>query len=303
MIGGPRVRRLLKGTVEPVLELSGAAALARRRLRGRDLVLAYHGIVPDADVRPGVSGHLGVSAFAAQMEDLARLAQVVPVDALTTPSRATAPPRVVITFDDGYAGAIRHAVPILTSLGLPATFFVCPALIGGAPFWWDCRDLDVWGRAEELLRRRQGRRELVLELLRAEGCDHEDLPVDARPATIEALLEAATRPGISIGSHTMHHPNLAALADDEIQAELSASRAWLAEHVPAFVDWVAYPYGLADDRVERIARDVGYSGAFVLDGGWVPARAARRHALPRLNIAAGVSPRGFRLRLADFFAR
>ena len=55
--------------------------------------------------------------------------------------------------------------------------------------------------------------------------------------------------------------------------------------------------------LERVAQEVGYVGGFVLDGGWIPAVGARRFGLPRLNIAAGLSTRGFRLRLADFFAR
>lgn len=301
--GRQRVRRALKGAVEVALDASGAAALLRRRLRGRDLVLAYHGIVPDGEVRADASGHLGVSAFAAQMRELARVARVVPLHALDTPPAAKEGPRVAITFDDGYAGALRHAVPVLVDLGLPATFFVCPDLIGGEPFWWDWRGLDVWSQAGELLERRQGRREQVIPALVAAGCSPDGIPADARPADLAAVQEAAARPGISIGSHTMRHPNLASLDEAGIRRELEDSKSWLAARVPSFVPWVAYPYGLADPRVERIAREAGYVGGFVLDGGWIPAARARRFALPRLNIASGVTRRGFRLRLSDIFAR
>lgn len=292
----------VKRAAELALEFSGAAALARRRMHGRDLVLAYHNIVADGDVRSGASGHLGASNFVAQMKALAGLADVVPVTELANPAAEGARARVAITFDDGYSGALRHAVPVLTSLGLPATFFVCPALMGGAPFWWDCEALDVWGRRPELLERLQGRGDLVWERLRAEGRATRTPDADLRPASLEVLQAAAARPGISIGSHTMRHPNLASLGEDEVRRELTESREWLGARFRSFIDWIAYPFGLANPMVERVARETGYVGAFVLDGGWiVPGTSIT--ALTRLNIAAGLSERGFRLRFAGFFAR
>lgn len=62
------------------------------------------------------------------------------------------PPRpVLITFDDGYEGVHRHALPVLAELALPATVFVTTGWlrglheVGGAPD----RMLD-WGQVREL---------------------------------------------------------------------------------------------------------------------------------------------------------
>jgi peptidoglycan/xylan/chitin deacetylase (PgdA/CDA1 family) len=45
--------------------------------------------------------------------------------------RAALPPKpVVITFDDGFAGNERHALPILAEFGFPATFFVISNKVG-----------------------------------------------------------------------------------------------------------------------------------------------------------------------------
>ena len=45
---------------------------------------------------------------------------------------------VAITFDDGYAANIAHAVPVLREHDVPATMFVTSGSIGGArEFWWD----------------------------------------------------------------------------------------------------------------------------------------------------------------------
>lgn len=299
-------RRTVKAVVELVLDASGAAALAGSRMGGRDLVLAYHNIVPDSSVRPGAaaSAHLGASDFAAQMRVTAQVADVVPVRELARPPRDPSRPRVAITFDDGYASAIRHAVPVLSELGLPATFFVGGELIGSGGFWWDQPDLDVWARRGDVLERLQGRGPLVREWLRANGMSAPAESEELRAATLEELVQAVQVPGLTIGSHTMRHPNLASLAADEVREELVESRDWLAARFgDSYIPWVAYPYGIANEEVERIAREAGYEGAFVLDGGWIPGAAHSRFALPRLNIAAGLSARGFRLRLANIFAR
>ncbi len=51
------------------------------------------------------------------------------------------------------------------------------------------------------------------------------------------------------------------------------------------------------------AAAAGYAAALRVDGGWIPdPRAADRLDLPRLNVPAGVSRRGFELRTAGMLA-
>lgn len=298
-----QARATAKRLAELGIDASGAGNLLRRRMAGRDLVLAYHNIVPDAEVRPDASGHLGLANFTEQMQALAALADVVPVTALARPASAGARPRVAITFDDGYRGAFRHAVPVLEELGLPATFFVCPELMGGGGFWWDTPTLAVWPRRAEILERLQGRGPRVRAWMREQGIVEVALGPDFLPASEAEILEYSRRPGIAIGAHTMVHPNLASLTEAEVRHELSATRDWLSPRFGSWVRWVAYPFGLSNALVERVTAEEGYEGGFVLDGGWIPVEGARITALPRLNIAAGLSIRGFRLRLAGLFAR
>src|SRR5437868_12706420 len=56
--------------------------------------------------------------------------------------RGTVPPPgiAVLTFDDGWRDALTTVAPMLTSLGIQATFFVCPEKFGGrAPELGDAR--------------------------------------------------------------------------------------------------------------------------------------------------------------------
>jgi CelD/BcsL family acetyltransferase involved in cellulose biosynthesis/peptidoglycan/xylan/chitin deacetylase (PgdA/CDA1 family) len=93
-------------------------------------------------------------AVATQLRYLRRFATVVPLgpamEALGA-GRALPPRAVALTFDDGYKDHLEIAAPLLQEFGLPATFFLAPALLSetgsreGAPF------LD-WNGARRLVR-------------------------------------------------------------------------------------------------------------------------------------------------------
>jgi peptidoglycan/xylan/chitin deacetylase (PgdA/CDA1 family) len=93
-------------------------------------ILAYH--------RFGAAGGRMVvspSSFAAQLEWLARNDyRVIPLAQLAgyLAGKQTLPRRaVVITIDDGYESAHRHALPLLRKHGFPATLFVYTDFVGG----------------------------------------------------------------------------------------------------------------------------------------------------------------------------
>ena len=130
------MREAIKGAIEQALILSGLAALARRRVRGQTLILAYHNVVPDGEsVRGDISLHLPQRRFAAQLDILARLGRVIPLARALDPA-VDRTPRFVVTFDDAYAGALSAGVGELRKRGMPGTIFVAPGLLG-LTTWWD----------------------------------------------------------------------------------------------------------------------------------------------------------------------
>lgn len=291
----------MKRWLELTAVASGVPGLKRRLLRGSSLVLAYHAIVPDGARATGdPSLHLPRAAFARQLDELLRTHDVVRLDQLDA-TRGGRRPGAVITFDDAYHGTITAGVEELVARGLPATIFVAPAYVPGGTFWWDrlgaVDALDGPTRAF-LLDALAGDEGEIRRWAHEQGISSVELPAYARCAADDELLAAASRPGITLASHTWSHKNLTRLDASDLALELERSLEWL-ETLPSSLPWLAYPYGLWNAGVAEAARSAGYAGAFKVDGGWIgPAGSCSRFDLPRLNVPAGISEAGFRLRTA-----
>jgi peptidoglycan/xylan/chitin deacetylase (PgdA/CDA1 family) len=104
------------------------------------------------------------------------------------------------------------------------------------------------------------------------------------------LLRALERDGVEIGSHTVEHRDLTSLSDGEALRELVQSRRAFERRLGHPVQWLAYPYGAYDSRIERLARRAGYVLAVTTEHGVVQS-ARRPLALRRLRIldSTGVS--------------
>ena len=298
-----RVREPLKALLELALVGSGVAAMARRRMRDRALVLAFHNVVPRGAAAAGErSLHVPLQRFTEYLDVLTATHDVVPLAAALAPA-GTGRPRVALTFDDAYRGAVTVGAAELARRGLPATFFVTPAFVGGGTFWWDALagptgavDDGFRTRALTELRGEDARVRAAAALPPA------PLPPHAAVASVEELRAALRAPGISLASHSWSHANLAALEGAALVEELTKPQRWLAERFETVSPYLAYPYGSSSPAVERAAAAAGYEAAFRISGGWLP-EAGARFALPRINVPAGLSAAGLALRGAGLLTR
>ncbi|WP_405583740.1 polysaccharide deacetylase family protein [Streptomyces sp. NBC_01190] len=127
---------------------------------------------------------------------------------------------VGLTFDDGYADFLRHAVPALRQHGHTATLFVLPGRLGGSNEW----DPD-------------GPRKPLLD---ADG--------------VREVVGA----GLEIGSHGLLHRDLTSVDDTTLTTEVSESRALLADITGITPAGFCYPYGAIDPRAVEAVRRAGY---------------------------------------------
>jgi peptidoglycan/xylan/chitin deacetylase (PgdA/CDA1 family) len=262
----------------------------------RGVVLLYHRV---AQLDPDPARLCTApDVFRAHMEYVARRCEPMTLDALVEAVARNDIPRhaVAITFDDGYADALR-ASDIVRSLGLPATFFVnssaggetvldtltrillgeaepSPMLemvVDGQPFRATCRTYEerhaTFNALNDFARGMSAdrRRSLVMSLRRWSTVDLPPRPTH-RMLTPAELRELGNRPRQAIGGHTENHLILPlqphAVRVREIAANRNYLEALLGRPVPAF----AYPYGAFDDETVRICRTMGFHIAVTVAG-------------------------------------
>lgn len=285
---------LLKRQLERALSSSWVSSVTRQRVRGKRLILAYHGIIPEGAVPAGERTlFMAQRDFAAHLDMLAEIADVAPLARID--EEGDGRPRVAITLDDAYRGAVCEGVGELVKRSMPATIFVAPARLGGHVFWWDALS-SASGTLDNGLRSYAlGTLAGADESVRAWAASaalpgSDDLPEYARTATHAELRVALKNPGITLGSHTWSHRNLARLEITEIISEVSRSRASLkSEFGASVIDWLAYPYGLDSLAAQQAVAHASYVGALRISGGWHNAAQTSAFARPRLNIPAGLS--------------
>jgi peptidoglycan/xylan/chitin deacetylase (PgdA/CDA1 family) len=195
------------------------------------LILCYHAVSNRWDAPLAVT----VADFAQQIAALAKRgyhgATFTEIARLGSDSRT-----VAVTFDDGYKSVYDLALPILEEHGFPATVFVPTQLLrGGGPLLWP--GIDHW--AEESTR-------------------------DELTAMTAAQLRLLIAKGWEIGSHTLTHPRLPELEDDELRRQLVDSKEQCAELTDVPCTSLAFPYGAVDYRVMAAAEDAGYEAAALL---------------------------------------
>jgi peptidoglycan/xylan/chitin deacetylase (PgdA/CDA1 family) len=210
----------------------------------RPLVLCYHAISEEWGHRLAIRPHV----FERQLRSLL-LRRFRPASAEAV---AAGRGRLLhVTFDDAYR-SIDRAVSIAASLSVPVTVFAASAFAEAG------RPLDVPELADDA--RTQGEHMATMDW---------------------AALRALAERGVEIGSHTVSHAHLPALADSELERELRDSRARIEDELGRPCRFLAYPYGEHDARVQAAAASAGYDAAFALGPG---SSHANRFALPRVDL-------------------
>ncbi|MEU4267386.1 polysaccharide deacetylase family protein [Streptomyces sp. NPDC026092] len=131
---------------------------------------------------------------------------------------------VLITFDDGYEGVHRHALPVLAKHGFASTVFVSTGWLRGTYDEGEALDTMLdWDQVRELV--------------------------------------AA---GAEIGGHSHSHPQLDQVDDRRLWYETLRCKEILREELGRAPVSFAYPYGYSDRRVRRTVRAAGYAQALAV---------------------------------------
>ena len=129
-----------------------------------------------------------------------------------------------LTFDDGSEDNATVLPGVLASLGVPATLYVCPGLLGQPHPWLEPGS-------------------------------------GVRIMTRDQLIETARHDHIEIGSHTVRHADLAHADDERAYRELAESKRLLEDMIGRSVTSFAYPYGHYSPACLPAAERAGYESA------------------------------------------
>jgi peptidoglycan/xylan/chitin deacetylase (PgdA/CDA1 family) len=165
--------------------------------------------------------------FARQIAMLGRLARVLP--GVRKPELEKGVHHVVVTFDDAFQSFFRNALPVLAEAKVPVLLFVPTGYMGRKSAWFDY------------------------------GGEN---PVGEEVVSAEELEGWVRDYAIEIGSHTVSHPNLAQISEEEVRAELRDSRKKLESLCRRKVNSVSFPYGSGGGREAGLAAEAGYDFCF-----------------------------------------
>lgn len=294
-------------------------------------VLMYHEVLEDeqgADAWTVVRA----SEFQKQMKHLKSHYDVISLDAVLCLMKNGGKSKgrfAVVTFDDGYAGNLRVALPVMADLNLPFTVF-CPTkpIEQGEVYWWDQVICSVTARktklnlSEMLPRaydfdpnlRGESRWNEIQRLL----TDLKTLEPERRGRIVHAITQQAgalqrchmiqpMSPGqvreladsglATIGAHSHTHDILTQLTPEEAEDSILRSKEKIEAWTGRRVDYFSYPNGDYSPALMRVVERAGFLAAVSTEER-VWRRADDVYAIPRIGIGRFDSMSLFRAKVS-----
>jgi peptidoglycan/xylan/chitin deacetylase (PgdA/CDA1 family) len=238
-------------------------------------------------------------AFDAQVAFVARYCEVIGPTEIEEARRSGRGRYAMLTFDDGYRDNFDIALPILRSHGITATLFPttgfldCPRLS-----WWDQIAWMVrssprkgipqgeWLPAPVIFDEPDRERAVSVLLARYKALSGEqaepfldfvgDATGSGRPDESHAstlwmnwdMVRELNSAGMSIGGHTVSHPRLIQLGDEEQRAEIAGCAGRLRAELGHPMTVFSYPGGVFNEATHACLRELGVEYGFTASGGY-----------------------------------
>jgi peptidoglycan/xylan/chitin deacetylase (PgdA/CDA1 family) len=268
----------------------GVFASFRYLNKTKVLIVTYHRF---SQVEDGRS--TAVKAFAEQLDHLKDHYSILSLaelgDCLNNrkplPQRAAA-----ITIDDGFDDAYKIAFAELRKRGLPATVFLITDFVDQKIWLWTDKlrylmtqlpdgtvSFEKYNLTFSLdgASSRSHAASKINSILKTLPETSKNAAIDELAATLNVALpenppaeyaaltwdqaREMDQAGIEIGSHTVTHPILPNVDDEQLRHELVDSRSKLEHELRRPVTLFCYPNGSYDERVEAAVREAGYKVA------------------------------------------
>jgi peptidoglycan/xylan/chitin deacetylase (PgdA/CDA1 family) len=228
---------------------------------------------------------------------------------------------IVITFDDGFDDVYENAFPILKKFDIPASLFITTSFVDEEKTIWYERLAHFILQADYLIvvaelgfeipaskdisLRRQYYSQLVEQLKLLPNIKRVELLEElyknynenyyatsssvrslSRPLNWEQIVEMSESI-LEVGSHSLTHPVLTSLTNEDLKDELVESKNILESKLEIKIDTIAYPVGTEfafDERVEVATADAGYKLGLTYVEGRNNPKKMNRFSLKRMHV-------------------
>lgn len=259
--------------------------------KARLSLLIFHRVLPEPDAL--FPDEMHARRFDELCGWLAAWFNVLPLDlAVQRLQAGTLPERAAcITFDDGYADNRHVAMPILQRNSLTATFFIATGFLDGGRMWNDtiiesvraCQAAVLDVSALGLGRHARGNvaeqqaaiAALIGQIKYCPVAERITITQDiAKLANVQlpqnlmmtsSEVKAMSQAGMQIGAHTVSHPILARLTEDQAMKEIGDSKRFLEQLLEDRITVFAYPNGKPGEDYSpqsvEVVRRLGFDAA------------------------------------------
>lgn len=302
----PEIAAQTKKWIKRGLVAGGITSLAAGFGDRQVAILMYHSVLERPERQRYTLGRImhDAKVFGRQMETIARDYVAVTLDEvlLFMLGKKELPRHAVaVTFDDGYLDNYEVAMPILDRTGIPGTFYVTVDCVETGKLPWPSRLRYAFHTTRlKSWKDRDGMEYPLSDELKRESaflrcCDYcatlagdsqeyflatfeRELEIDAEPSQKGLMMNwdhvrALSARGHVIGSHTMTHPNMAHIPDDQAWTELSESKRRLEGALGTSIPHFSYPCPALSphwkESTVELSRRAGYLTAVIAGGGSV----------------------------------
>ncbi len=286
------IRFIIKLSACCLLYYSGGIRLYRRinkkKSNGKGIkILAYHDIGAPSFFNLQVPEEIFLSHVKYLLESNYNLISLEEAAELLKSKRPIPDDTVVITFDDGYKSIYKNVLSTVKQYNIPVTVFLStepvekrrPLFVDALAYAfentknkklnltsWTLKEYPIGNQdlkemagyeineySKDL--RSEDRRKFLEFIFEKLDVDLDSQELRDRMLSWDEVVESS-RSGVSFGVHTVTHPSLARISNDEAGDEILGSKKIMEEKLNSEVKTFAYPYGSAQDVSEAVRQIV-----------------------------------------------
>ena len=242
------------------------------------IILLYHEITPEA-----FSSHVDYITRNYNVLSLRGLAEAIESKQLG----AVESHSLIVTFDDGWKSNYK-LLSVIKQSGLPVTIFLTAGLVNTNRKIWNYT-IDRVGSEQDLNTRlkKTPNKEKNRFLYEKNGYYPEKEYPERDFLSLDEIDQM--KPYIDFQSHGMFHPVYPMCDNEELEEEMTQSRAYLEKLTGEECYAIAYPYGRYGSREVKMAEAAGYRVARIANNPGLNTKHTNRYELQAIGVPPGMS--------------